>query len=183
MIQPASAPVYLEDEIRFYYAATRTEHGHRLPDGREHRGPEPRCGIGYASLAPDRFVGIRADKEGTLLTRPFTPTAAGLWLNAASVGDGEVHVGVESLEGTALAGFSLADAIAFRGDGTRHRLAWRGSPDEGVLVGREIRLRVRARKATLYALMAGDEARVADYSRFEIPGYLSQAQQARIWQP
>ncbi|MBN1401650.1 MAG: hypothetical protein JXA74_12475, partial [Anaerolineae bacterium] len=168
---------------RFYYAATRAEHGHRLPDGREDDGAQAACGIGYAACPPDRLIGVRAEGEGWVLTRPFTTATPELWLNAACAPGGEVRVAVETLEGAALPGYGLEACLPLTGDAVRHRLAWRGHPDPAALLGREIRLRVRVREATLFALMAGTEAEVRAYWRFDIPGYLSLAQQARVWTP
>jgi hypothetical protein len=166
-IQPASAPVLLEDEIRFYYAATRTEHGTR-----EYEGPEARCGIGFASMKPDRFVGVTAAQDGHILTRGFWTSDPEFYVNAKVKDEGELCVEIDDIDGHPVDGFELKNSIPVKGDSTRHKLAWRGNPDTSVLADREIRLRVRARRATVYALVAGSESELAAYWRFEIPGFL-----------
>ena len=174
-IQVASAPVLLEDEIRFYYVGYRTEHGVK-----EYAGPEPRCGIGFASIRPDRFVGVTAGPDGRVLTRPFWTDAPEFYLNARVSNSGELRVEIDDLTGKPIAGFELENSVSARGDALSHRLAWRGAPDRSVLANRELRLRVHAREATVYALMAGSESELANYWQFEIPGFLSIEQEAAL---
>ena len=172
MIEPASAPVPLHDEIRFYYAATRTGHGVK-----EYTGHQPRCGIGFASIKPDRFVGVTAAPEGLILTRPFWTATPEFHINADVLRTGEVRVAVEDIGGQPIRGFELAQCVPLKGDSVRHRLAWRNDPDPTQIADREIRLRVRARGATIYALMAGAEQELAAYWEFDIPPFLSREQQ------
>jgi len=167
-IQAASAPVLLDDEIRFYYAATRTEHGQRV-----WKGKQPRCGIGFASMKPDRFVGVHADGEGLILTRPFWTETPEFFLNAAVRRGGDVRVEVTDLEARPIPGFEMRNCVPLTGDGLRLRVAWRGEPDRSPLVFRDIRLRVRARDATLYSLATGAEAEVRTYRDFRIPYFLN----------
>ena len=172
MIQPASAPVLLQDEIRFYYAAIRTGHGVR-----EYHGREPRCGIGFASMKPDRFVGVTAERGGVILTRPFWTSTPEFYVNAQVPSTGEIRVAVEDLAGQPISGFELAQCIPLKGDSVRHRLAWRNDPDRAQLADREIRLRLQASEAIIYALMAGGEEELATYWKFDIPPFLSLEQQ------
>ena len=51
-LQPASQPVFLDDEIRYYYAGTNVRHS-------RHWELEPQdAGLGMARLKPDRFVAL-----------------------------------------------------------------------------------------------------------------------------
>ena len=53
-LQPASQPVFLDDEIRYYYAGTNARHAMDWE-------LEPQeAGLGMARLKPDRFVAVRA---------------------------------------------------------------------------------------------------------------------------
>ena len=53
-LQAASQPVFLDDEIRYYYAGTNVRHS-------RHWELEPQeAGLGMARLKPDRFVALRA---------------------------------------------------------------------------------------------------------------------------
>jgi hypothetical protein len=174
MIQPASSPVILADEMRFYYAGIRTGHG--VPD---YEGEEPRCGIGFASLLPDRFVGVRALGEGHILTRPFWSDSPEIWVNACVGDGGQIRVEVDDVAGKPIEGFELGDCVPTTGDSVRHRVRWRAGSELGALANREIRLRVRAEEATVYALLVGDESDVSTYWRFSIPDFLDMDQQRR----
>lgn len=175
-IQPASAPVLLEDEIRFYYVGSRAEHG----VGDEYDGPEPRSGIGFASMTPDRFVGVKTSRQGSILTRPFWTQTPEFYVNANVSGGGELRVGIDDVDGQAIEGFGIENSVPMVGDSICHRVAWRNCPDPSKLVGREIRMRVQARTATIWALSAGSESELASYWRFQIPGFLSMEQE-RAW--
>ena len=166
-IQPASAPVLLDDEIRFYYVGVRTEHG-----AASFGGPEPRCGIGFASMKPDRFAGVSATAEGHILTRAFWTETPEFYVNARVQRGGELRVGILDLEGRAIEGFELENSVGAVGDSTSHRLAWRNHPDSSVLCNRQIRLSVFAREVTVYALLAGSGSELASYWQFRIPSFL-----------
>jgi len=167
-IQAASAPVFLADEVRFYYAASRTEHG-----AKEWRGRAPRCGIGFASIRPDRFVALVAAREGRLLTRPFWTETPLFWVNAAVRRGGFVLVEVTDIESRPIPGFGLKECVPIVGDSISHRVRWRGEPDASALAYREIRLRVQAHNARLYAVSAGSEQEAVRYWQFRIPHFLN----------
>ena len=172
MIQPASAPVLMKDEIRFYYAASRAEHGVKT-----YAGEAPWWGIGFATLKPDRFVGVTASHKGAILTRPFWTETPEFFVNANVGAPGGVQVGITDLDGNPIPRFGWDDCEPLHGDSIRHRLAWRDGPDRGPLVGRELRFSVRATGATIYALMAGAEKELDTYWEFEIPPFLNIEQQ------
>lgn len=177
-IQPATAPVFLEDEIRFYYAAFRDEHN--IQD-EEDVGPIPQCGIGYASMKPDRFVGVTASQDGHILTGCCWTADPHFYVNAKVEDGGQLRVEIDDVEGNPIEGFELESCVPVQGDSTHHRLAWRNSPNLTKVADREIRLRVRAAGATIYALLAGNESELANYWKFRIPGYASMAwEQAQI---
>jgi len=170
-LQPATAPVYLEDEIRFYYAGFRDEHN--IQQGEEDLGPIPQCGIGFASMKPDRFVGVTASQEGHILTRCCWTADPQFYVNAKVEEGSQLRVEIDDVVGQAIEGFELENCVPVRGDSTHHRLAWRDDPDLTQLANREIRLRIRASGATLYALLVGSESELANYWQFRIPGYTS----------
>jgi len=170
-IQVASSPVLLEDEIRFYYVGYRTEHGVR-----EYDGPEPRCGIGFASMKPDRFVGVTASGEGMILTRPIWTETPEFFVNARVCDGGELCVGIDDMEGQPIKGFELENCVPVKGDSTCHQIAWCNEPDVSKLAAREVRMRVRAKEATVYALLAGSGAEVTTYWQSELPDFLTMEQ-------
>ena len=168
-LQVCSSPLLLEDEIRFYYAASRALHS----GYKDWKGPGPMCGVGMASCKPDRFVSLTAASRGKLLTRPFWTETPRFFANAAVAKGGDLRVGVLDTDGKPIAGFGLADCLPVSGDSTRHEITWRGSPDASTLANRQIRLRVEARKAKLYSLASGTPDEIRRYWDFRIPYFLS----------
>jgi hypothetical protein len=167
-IQCASAPVFLEDEIRFYYVGNRTTHGRHT-----WRRKTARSGIGFASIKPDRFVSVEAKSNGRILTRPFWTETPEFWLNVDVKKGGSVRVEVTDLDAKPIRGFTLADAEPVTGNNVRHRLRWEGDRNAAGLANTQLRLHVHAKNARLYALAVGTEAEVADYTHFRIPGFLN----------
>ena len=169
MVQCASSPVLLDDEVRFYFAASRTAHGR----GRAKTRAGNRCGIGMAGMKPDRFVSLQAGtRPATLLTRPFWTACPSFYLNASAATSGSVRVEIADLNGRAIRGFSLKDSVPFAGNTVRHRLEWKSRSNSSKLANRQIRLRVEARNAKLYALSSGTEEQAKAYWRFRVPFYL-----------
>ena len=167
-IQAASAPVFLEDEIRYYYAASRTAHG---TGKKKWKSAVPRCGVGMATMKPDRFVSLVAADRGTILTRPFWTETPRVYVNAAVARKGELRLEVADLAGKPIRGFELGKCLPIAGDSTRHPVLWRGDPNPSVLANRQIRLRVQARDAKLYSLAVGPEAELKTYRRFRLPHF------------
>jgi hypothetical protein len=164
-IQTASSLVFLDDEIRLYYAGSRTVHGEREWDG-----PEPCCGIGFASFGPDRFVSLDAgESEGRILTRPLRTDNPDFYVNAEVEEDGYVQVEIADIDAKPIHGFELDNCLPLTGDSFRHRVQWRGNPAAGPLAGPWIRLRVRARRAKIYSLFCCAEGEAEDYWKFRIP--------------
>jgi hypothetical protein len=163
MIYPASSPVFLEDEIRFYYSGFPCLHG-------ESEAGKPVC-IGAASLPPDGFVALRAGYDAAeLLTRPFAAHSPEVYVNAAAA-HGEVRVAVcEGSSAEPMEGFGLEDCEPIRSDGHAQRVTWPGA-DPADIANRPIRLKVRARRADLYSVTMPNGAADAPYWHFrEIMG-------------
>ena len=155
MIHPASMPVFLEDEIRFYYSGTPFGHGgdkERDPPGRSPTYLSGKECIGSASLRIDGFVSLdAAENPGELLTRVVVLREAGLRLNARAP-EGEIRAEIQQETGDPVPGFSLADCIPFRGDALNHEVRWRGERNSSAVTGVPVRVRVVARRAELYAI-------------------------------
>lgn len=176
-VQPVSAPVFLEDEVRFYYVGQRERHGAKM----EWAGPPPRAGLGLASCKPDRFVAVTAKGDGRLLTRPFWTETPRFCVNAKVTRGGWLRAEILTVEGTPIPGFRLQDCLPVTGDSTEHVLAWRGSPDAAVLANREIRLRLTCRNTELYSLFAGTPAETKRYWDFRIATFVNmEAEKARL---
>jgi len=165
----ASAPVFLEDEIRFYYVGTRTRHGESKHQARD----KPQAGVGFASCKPDRFVGVTANSNGRILTRPFWTETPRFCVNATVRKGGSLRAEILQTDATTVPGFTMKDCIPVSGDSTQHVLAWTGDPDMSVLAQREIRLRIHCRNTTLYSLYSGSEQEAKSYWEFHIPSYVN----------
>ncbi len=160
LVIPATGPVLLEDEMRFYYAGARYHHG----EYRER--PEEKMCIGVASLRPDGFVALRAGAEtGELLTRPFALHEPGMYVNADASG-GELRVEVQEEGGRAIEGFALTDCRPVRGDGIAQRVRFAARADASLIVGRPVRLRVRANGTDLYSVWMPNGDREPKYWDF-----------------
>lgn len=162
-LQCASAPVYLEDEIRFYYAATNVRHSRHwelLPQG---------AGVGMARCRPDRFVAmVASDDRAELLSMPFTlAKASRLMVNASVAKGGSVEVGVTDARGAPLEGMSLETCLPLSGDSLAHAVRWKGCPGDSLVAGERIRLAVRAKNARLYSLFTLEPGERPVYHSFE----------------
>lgn len=161
-VQCASAPLYMEDEIRYYYAGTERRH---------ERGWEllpQRAGLGLATVKPDRFVSLDAgDEEGELLTAAFPLVSGEVVVNAAVAEDGWVRVGLLTSSGEAIEGLGTEECAPLVGDSTAHRVRWTGAAGEGAPVGRWVRLLVRARRASVFSVAVPEEGEAPVYHRFD----------------
>jgi hypothetical protein len=96
----------------------------------------------------DGFVSARAQAKGSLLTKPFTFTGAGLALNIASRGVSRAEL--QDSAGEPIAGFSLADCEPIQGDLIDHNVKWKGGT-LAPLASKPVRLRMELQDADLYA--------------------------------
>ncbi|MBM4046318.1 MAG: hypothetical protein FJ279_14500, partial [Planctomycetes bacterium] len=134
-LQCASAPVFLDDEIRYYYMGTTVGHS-------RHWELEPqRAGLGLATLKPDRFVALQApDEPAELLTYAFRLPSPDLFVNALTDSDGWVRLELVEADMKPIAGFSSADCIPISGDSASHAVRWRSQVPTASPLGRPVRL-------------------------------------------
>ena len=161
-LQAASQPVFLDDEIRYYYAGTNVRHS-------RHWELEPQeAGLGMARLKPDRFVALRAgEAPAELGTIAFKPPSVDVFVNARTAADGEIRVELQDAEARPLAGFMEADCRPIRGDSTSHRVEWRGVGQAEASVGQPARIRVTARWASVYSVFVTEPGESPVYHQFE----------------
>jgi hypothetical protein len=171
LVQAVSRPLLLDNEIRFYFTASITRHGedHLADDDR------PARGVSLARARPDRFVGAYCEATGMLLTRPFWHAEPRFFVNAHCEPDGCLRAELQAVDGTVLPGFELERSVPAQGDDVSLELCWQGEPDYTQLRNRELRVRVEARKATVFAIAAGQPAEVARYDVFQEPHFLPRA--------
>lgn len=154
----ASRPLRQGNELWFYYSG-RTG-AHQSPFPLNHGG------VGLALLRVDGFASLRAgEREGWILTPPFTWSGGELGVNADTRRDLDSHpryahgaLAVEVLDedGRPIEGFSRADSLPFTGnsivgDTPDVRMNWKDSRPMASLTGRTIRLRFFLRDAHLYS--------------------------------
>ena len=161
-LQAASQPVFLDAEIRYYYAGTDARHS----SGWERRPQD--AGMGMASLKPDRFVALHAgEAPAELLTVAFEPPSAEVFVNARTGADGEIRVELLDEEAKPLNGFTAADCRPITGDDTAHRVEWRGDGQAAAPVGRPTRVRLTARHASVYSVFVMEPGETPVYLQFE----------------
>ena len=161
-LQPASQPVFLDDEIRYYYAGTNARHAMRWEVQPQN------AGLGMTRLKPDRFVALRAaEAPAELGTIAFKPPSVDMFVNARTAKDGEVRVELQDAEARPLPGFTAADCRPISGDSTAHRVEWRGVGQAEAPVDRSARIRLTARQASVYSVFVTEPGESPVYHQFE----------------
>lgn len=160
-LQCASAPVYLDDEIRYYFAASTVHHSVRW------ELTPAKFGIGMASLRPDGFVALAAgDEPGEAITRRFTMHGPEIRVNAEVEDGGWVRLEMLGPDGDPVPGFELENCRPISGDSTGHAVSWEGDPDGSKIVDRTVRWRMQARRAKVYSVWMPDGEGVTCYHCF-----------------
>lgn len=130
-----STPVYLDDEIRFYYGGYTSGAiggGVKLTDSSQ------QSGVGFASIGLNRFAGIRSVETSaqSTLKRPLRnigqitlkPVALNrvdhISLNA-DASDGTIRVEILNEDGYRVRGFSKMDAEPITGDSLNRSVTWK----------------------------------------------------------
>ena len=91
------------------------------------------------------------EKVGQLITKPFTATGDQLLLNVDVHDGGNTKVEVLDEDRNPIRGFELSGSVSLRGRAIEQKVQWTTNADWRQLAGRELRLRIRLRKADLYA--------------------------------
>ena len=160
-LQCASAPVFLDDEIRYYFASSNVRH-----DSNWEEKPG-RFGVGMASLKPDRFIALVAgDQPAEMYTRRFSLKSPEVYVNADIATDGAVRLELLDEEGRPLPGFELSRCVPITGDSLSHPVHWEGEPNLSEILDRPIRWRLQATRAKVYAVWMPDGEPEISYHRF-----------------
>jgi hypothetical protein len=135
------------------------------------------CSTGLAVLRRDGFASLTdaASSGGRVTTRPLRFRGTHLFVNADAAG--EIRVEVLDRDGRVVDGYSAADCVPVRGDGTKHAVSWKGRPTLGTLNRDVIRLRYVLSRARLYAFWIAESAagRSRGYVAAGGPGFTSNA--------
>ncbi len=170
-VQPLSnLCVIMGDRLRFYYGAfagneekkwVRTTKRVSVKNGMYDNGA-----MGFAEMRRDGFVSLRAEGEGTLVTRPLRFGGEWLFVNAACPG-GELRAEVRDAEGRPIAPYTFANCRPLAADCTKMAVSWRGAESLDALRGRTVRLCFRLRGGDLYSFW------VSRWRTGESGGYLA----------
>ena len=134
-------PLFLDDEVRFYYGAY---------PGWNSDFERDVTGIGMARLPLDRFVALRPTENVGQLTLKPRRLGREVLLNANAEG-GKIQVEVLSAEGYRVPGFTRDDAVAIERDGLRQKVAWKEKALAD-LPRERYQLRLHVENAKLYAV-------------------------------
>jgi len=146
-LQCASAPVYLDEEIRYYYIGTDMSHKRQWELEPQH------AGLGMASLRPDRFVALVAgDEPAELLTVSVIFPSPQIQLNASTKEDGWIRVELLDINAQPIPSLTMENCLPIAGDSTSHQVRWHHAQISDTLVGQPVRLRIHACKARLYSI-------------------------------
>jgi hypothetical protein len=107
----------------------------------------------------DRFVAARAPYEqaGMLYSRPLVFAGRKLVLNVDTGATGDLQVGLLEGDGRPIPGYGLDDCVYVNGNELRYEVSWLGQgADLSKFAGRPVRLVVRLRGASFYALQFTD---------------------------
>jgi hypothetical protein len=156
-----NTPVFLDDEIRFYYGAYSSG---AVGGGSNITGPEQKSGVGLAVIPRDRFAGIRpvpvSDQPtlrkpvaniGQITLRPLDLSGCRELTLNADAAHGSIRVEVMNEEGYRLRGYSQDDAVPLTGDSLRHAVKWKDKTLADLPPGKYM-LRLHLDNAAVYAM-------------------------------
>jgi hypothetical protein len=136
-ILPPSGPIIRDDELWFYYTGIKYRHP-----------PERGSDFGAVCLAVlrrDGFISLDAtEKEGTLLTQPFTAPEGRLFVNTDAT-EGKLRAEVLDENGK-----PIAKGIPVKGDRPRGKVQWE-TDSATDFKGKTIRIRFTLRNAAFYS--------------------------------
>ena len=126
-------PIFLDDEVRFYYSGSNVHHdwwmfgemeGLDVPEAK-YGWDEKSTALGLATLRKDGFVSIDSTvREGVLQTLAVTSTGDKLNINAMSKNNGYLLVEITDHCDNVIEGYSKSECIAFTGDSISHNVKW-----------------------------------------------------------
>lgn len=160
-LQCSSSPVFLENEIRYYYMGTNMFH-------LKHWELEPQtAGLGLATIKPDRFVALQATKEtAELLTYALNLPSNKVFVNAAVKPKGWIRLEILDEEGIPVTGFSETDCKPLAGDSMMHRVHWKGADAGTAIADRRVRIRLKAQNADVFSIYSCESDNPPAYNKF-----------------
>ena len=169
MAETCNVPLFLDDEIRVYYAGSNFHHDWWMFGEQEGLDvPEAHPGwnggetaLGLATLRPEGFVSLDTTvREGVLGTHVFVSDGEHLVVNAACGPKGCLDVEIADANDDVIRGFERSACDTFDGDSTAHVVTWNGKADlprETIATG--CKLRFYSQRCSLYSFNIVDEPR------------------------
>ena len=142
---PNATPVFLEDEIRFYFGAYNQGMG-----GSD--DTKLTTGVGLYTMPRDRFAGLRPiEKTGQITFHAVDLGGSQALLVNADASGGSLRVELLDFDGHRVRGFTKEDAVPIRGDSLRHPARWKSRELASLEPGR-YRLRLHLDNAEVFAI-------------------------------
>ncbi len=140
----ASAPVMVDDEIRFYYSGRSYRH---KPYAEPDSGPQ-RSAIGFASIKRDRFAHVGASFDGgAIITKSLLLNGSSLHLNANSA-HGTIVVSILDQYGQPIKGM-ISKPVEV--DSLNIPVRWIDEKLERLTIDKPVKLRFELKNAKLYS--------------------------------
>ncbi|OAM87775.1 hypothetical protein OH491_08485 [Termitidicoccus mucosus] len=142
VLDVATQPLIVGDEVWMYYTGITTTHG----------GPTPpkELAVCLAKWRLDGFASLDAkDKEGIVVTSAFQLARKGFLEINVDASKGRLVVEVLDAKGNLLPGYAAADAKVIASDGVRHQVGWAANDSLPADIG--CMLRFRLTNAALYS--------------------------------
>ncbi|MCH9726657.1 MAG: prolyl oligopeptidase family serine peptidase [Planctomycetes bacterium] len=156
-----STPVFLEDEIRFYYGGYNSG---TIGGGQKLTSETQQSGVGFAGIRLDRFAGIRPVKLsaqstlkkplqniGQITLKPMSFKGINQISVNADATEGEIRVEVLNSDGYRMRGFSKEEAVVLSKDSLQHQLKWKASKISQLPPGKYM-LRLHLNNAEVFAI-------------------------------
>jgi hypothetical protein len=100
----------------------------------------------------DGFMSAASDSRGgNLITKPLVFTGSHLELNYQTGPTGSVHIELQELDGTPIAGLTSSNCQPLSGDSISRQVKWDGETDLQALSGKPIRLVFKINDGNLYS--------------------------------
>ena len=113
----------------------------------------PSVHIESMALREDGFVSVHANYAGgEMTTKTLTFEGRELVINYSTSAAGSIRVEIQDAEGKPIPSFMLAESVEIYGDELERVVAWNGSSDVSLLVGKPVRLRFVMKDADLYSI-------------------------------
>ena len=153
-------PIFLENEIRFYYSGSNVHHdwwmfgemeGLDVPEAKDGWDGKSTA-LGLATLRRDGFVSIDSTvREGILQTLPMISIGDRLTINATCGENGYLLVEITDYNDTVIEGYAKTECIPFTEDSISHHIRWATKSALPNSVPNGIKLRFYTRYCSLFS--------------------------------